>query len=770
MADESTSSESGEREQLPTLGYEIESSKGTLPTDVRVHRFRMSEAVSEPYLITADIVTTELDYAFEDLVGYDARINLVRGELMRSVFGIVTAIDWLGVSGDHLMLRLTIRPALALLDQQVHTRMFQDLSVLDIVDEILAQELAVYEREYDPGSVKRGSSTREYCTQYRESNLAFVSRLLEEEGISYVFHHDEELGAEQLVLIDAVEQLVSSANLDGSDLFPMVVHNPSEADRESIQAIEWRRRVTSTGVLRRDFDWRTPTDLLSAESSQSDAHGRTRRVYLHGGRRYFSDDLAERAADHAAAQARLGARGLGRGNATGFHAGLKFSPDGHVLEQLDEELLLMRVEHEGHDPSALPSLESQSGAVGGYSNLFECVLASVELRPAPLTPKPQVRGPQTAIVTGPSGEEIHVDEFGRVAVQFYWDEEPPYDDTSSCWVRVAQRWAGPAWGAQFIPRVGMEVVVDFLEGNPDRPLITGCVYNGDNAPPYALPDTKTQSGIKTSSSPGGDGSNELRFEDAAGGEEIYLHAQKDWTIAVENDKRQTVGHDESLEVQNDRKKQVKHDETISVDNDETITIGHDHTEQINNDMTLTVANNQSVTVGKDHTETIGNNRTETIATNASESVGSNKTISVGAAMQLSVGGALNASVGGAAGIEVGGAIAMAVGGQASETVGENKSVEVGKELVIKAGEAGQISTGKALGITSEDALTVSATKDLSVTGEAKALIEAADEITIKCGSAKIVLKKSGDIAITGGKIDIKGSGPVNVKGAKVNNN
>jgi type VI secretion system secreted protein VgrG len=758
-----------ENDRLPALGYELESSNGTLPADVRVFRFRMTEAVSEPYTIIVDVATTDLDYEFEDLLGHDAQVNLVRGETERSVYGIVTAIDWLGISSDRMMLRLTVRPAFALLEQQVHTRMFQKLSVVDILKKVLGTELDVYTRKYEPPP-DRGTTVREYCTQYRESNLAFVSRLLEEEGISYLFRHDEGAGAEIMQLVTANKQVLATTNVDESEQFPLVVHNPDFSELESVQAIEWRRRVTSTGVLRRDYDWRDPTTLLDADADKPDARGRSRRVYLHGERRFESDDLAARVGDHKAALARPGTRGFGRGNAVHFHAGLKFSTSGHALAQLDEELILLRVEHDGYDPSALPSLESQSDALGGYSNVFECIPATLELRPTPFTPKPQTRGPQTAIVTGPSGEEIHVDEFGRICVQFYWDEKPAYDDTSSCWLRVAQSFAGPAWGAQFIPRVGMEVVVEFLEGNPDRPLVTGCVYNGTNSPPYPLPDNKTQSGIKSSSSPGGDGSNELRFEDAAGSEEVFLHAQKDWTIGVENDKNQTIGHDESLDVGNDRKKHVKHDETITVDNDESITIGHDHVEQINNDMKLTVTNNQTVTIGKDHTENIGNNRVENITTNAKETVGSNKVIVVGAAMQVSVGGALNASVGGAAAIEVGGALGFAVGGKADETVGENKTMEIGKDLVIKVGEAGQFSTGKALGITSDDAMTLSSVKDLSIAGKAKAVLEAADQITIKCGSAQIVMKKSGDITISGGKIDIKGTGPVNVKGAKVNNN
>jgi type VI secretion system secreted protein VgrG len=758
-----------ETDRLPTLGYELESGSGTLPADVRVFRFRMTEAVSEPYTIIVDVATTDLDYDFEDLLGHDAQINLLRGETERSVYGIVTAIDWLGISSDRLLLRLTVRPAFALLEQQVHTRMFQDLSVLDILESVLKTELDVYSRTYE-APADRGTTVREYCTQYRESNFAFISRLLEEEGISYLFRHDDGAGTEIMQLVSANSQAKPASNVDDSDQFPLVVHNPDFAELESVQAIEWRRRVTSTGVMRRDYDWRQPVSLLMANTDVPDARGRSRRVYLHGERRFVSDDLAARVGDHKAALARPGTRGFGRGNATHFHAGLTFTTSGHVLAQLDEALLLLRVEHEGYDPTAMPSLESQSDAHGGYSNVFECIPAALELRPTPLTPKPQTRGPQTAIVTGPGGEEIHVDEFGRIAVQFYWDEKPAYDDTSSCWIRVAQSFAGPAWGAQFIPRVGMEVVVEFLEGNPDRPLVTGCVYNGSNTPPYPLPDSKTQSGIKTSSSPGGDGSNELRFEDAAGSEEVFLHAQKDWTIAVENDKTQTVGHDESLTVDNDRKKHVKHDETINVDNDEKITIGHDHVEQINNDMLLTVSNNQTVSVGNDHNESIGNNRTETVATNAKETVGSNKVLNVGAVMQVSVGGALNASVGGAAAIEVGGALGFAVAGKAVETVGESKSMEIGKDLVIKVGEAGQFATGKALGITSDDAMTLSSVKDLSIAGKAKAMLEAADQITIKCGEAQIVLKKSGDITISGGKIDIKGSKPVSIKGAKVNNN
>jgi type VI secretion system secreted protein VgrG len=333
-------------EHLPTIGFEFESSTGTLPADLRVHRFRMSEAVSEPYAISLDLVTNEVDFAFEELLGHDAKVNLIRGEIERPVFGVVTAIDWLGISGGHLMLRLTVSPALALLDQQVHTRMFQDMSVLDILGQVLGTELGIYERSCEHGSVARGSSPRDYCVQYRESNLAFVSRLLEEEGIAYVFEHSEDEGKEILQLIDAPDQLKSARNIDDTDVFPIIIHNPDQADTESVQAIEWRRRLTSTGVLRRDFDWNTPTTLLSSESDTPDALGRTRRVYMHGQRRFTRDDLAERAADRKAALLLPGTRGFGRGNATDFHAGLKINVDGHeLLERLTDRQLAQQLLH-----------------------------------------------------------------------------------------------------------------------------------------------------------------------------------------------------------------------------------------------------------------------------------------------------------------------------------------------------------------------------------------------------------------------------------------
>jgi type VI secretion system secreted protein VgrG len=757
--------------RLPQVGYLLRCTDGPATDDWRVIRFRMHEAICEPYQLHVDVATSDVDAEFEDLVGASVEFEIQRGELSRVVMGVIAGVEWLGVAQrGYLQLRLDIRPAFALLDQRIDSRLWQDKSALEIIDEVLQSALGDYSRTYSAGDVSRGQTPRTYCTQYRESDLAFVTRLLEEEGISYHFVHNLDKGHEVLTFYDANNQLEAALNVDESEIFPLVIHNPDEVDVESVQGVEWRRKLTSTDVLRRDFDWMTPTELLSAESGEADARGRKRRTYVHGQRRFQSDELAQRAGDRKAGEVLPGTRGFGRSNACDLRAGRTLVIEGHELPALGEDLVVVRVEHEGIDPSAMPASESASSLAGGYRNLFECVPASLEQRPTPRTPKPRVHGPQTAIVCGASGEEIDCDEHGRIRVQFHWQETPTYDESSSCWVRVAQSWAGPSWGSQFIPRIGMEVVVEFLEGNPDRPLVTGCVYNGNNAPPFALPGDKTQSGIRTNSSPGGGGSNELRFEDAAGSEEIYLHGQKDWTIAIENDKNQTVGHDETLAVGNDRSKTVGHDEAISIGNNQTISVGVDETETIGSNLTLTVGSNQTVTIGSNQTVSVGANRSETIGASASETVAIAKAITVGAAMQVTVGAAHNLTVGAASAEEIGGMKSVNVGVNHSDSVAGTRSIAAGKDFVVNAGKKGTIQTGAALGIMTADKLSMNSKKDMMIGSGAKALFEAKDELTIKCGSAQITLKKNGDITIKGKKITIDGSGDIVMKGSKITQN
>jgi len=575
---------------LPTAAYELTLSDEACPWVVT--RVFLSERLNRTYRLVVD-AEADSDANTDALLGCDAIVRLVRGEqILRVVCGVVARVDYSGVVDDHMIARFEIVPAFELLRQRVHSQIWQDATVQAITAEVLDAGLGAYGRSLDPGSTSRGQDTRDYCTQYRESDFDYVTRLLEEEGISYEFIHDEESGLETLTLRDANDQYAKLENLDGSDEVPIIATQPDLADVESIQALEWSNELSSTGTLRRDYDWITPRNLLTEAATGTDARGRDRRVYAHGRRRYIVDDLGDQAGDLKHAHTIRGKLARGRSNCMAMRPGLRFSLSGSEREDLEQEYLITAVTHSGgHNYTAQSSGEFETQ----YGNEFECVPVGAVVRPDALAPKPRVHGPQTAIVTGPDGEEIHTDQHGRIQVQFYWEEEPSYTAGSSCWVRVAQSWAGLGWGTQFIPRIGMEVMVEFLEGNPDRPLCTGCVYNGEYPPPFAVPDNKTQTGWRTNSSPGGNGFNELRFEDAKGEEHIYIHGQKDWIVEIENDHRETIGHDQYQEIGNDQQNVIKHDQTEEVGNDRTESIGNNVSESVGKLRTVTSGDNMSFT-------------------------------------------------------------------------------------------------------------------------------------------------------------------------------
>src|SRR5690606_2495811 len=393
---------------------------------------------------------------------------------------------------------------------------------------------------------------------------------------------------------------------------------------------------------------------------------------------------------------------------------------------------------------SLGDYESADGEGLQYECLFEAIDSKIPYRSAVVTPKPTVQGPQTAIVVGKSGEEIWTDEYGRVKVQFHWDRYGKADENSSCWVRVAQVWAGTQWGGMHIPRIGQEVIVDFIEGDPDRPIVTGRVYNADNMPPYGLPDNKTQSGLKSRSSKGGtrDNFNEIRFEDKKGEEEMYLHAEKNQTIVVENDKTESVGndntesigHDEKIDVGNNRDKTVGVNQTEKIGSNKTITVGADHTE--------TIGANKKLQVGANHTESIGGNMTQNVGGNKAETIAVGKALTIGGGYQVAVGGAMNQTIGGSKSEQVAGSKSERVGGSRSATIGDDSSESVGKSK--------SVSAGKEMSLTSGD--------NFSISGGKKGTITIADELTIKCGKATITMKKNGDILINGKKIQVKASG------------
>jgi type VI secretion system secreted protein VgrG len=343
--------------------------------------------------------------------------------------------------------------------------------------------------------------------------------------------------------------------------------------------------------------------------------------------------------------------------------------------------------------------------------------SQLQFRMPRTTPKPRIEGPQTAVVVGPGGDEIYTDKLGRVKVQFDWDRLGGSDQKSSIWVRVAQVWAGKQWGAIHIPRIGHEVIVEFLDGDPDRPIITGRVYNTDNMPPYPLPDKKTISGIKSRSSKGGSASNfnELSFEDEKGNELVYLQAELNMGILVKNDEKRKVGHD--------REKHVVHDEKTNVDGNRTETVGEDET--------ITIHGSRKETVDGDEKITITGSRKETVSTDESVTINGSRTENVGKGEDVTITGNRK----------------LTVTKDATDTVQGARTVNIGKSETVT------VSKGRKQNVTGDDQLQV--TKKL--------LVDGGEEIMLKSGSASITLKKDGTIIIKGKDVTVQGSGKINVK-------
>jgi type VI secretion system secreted protein VgrG len=419
----------------------------------------------------------------------------------------------------------------------------------------------------------------------------------------------------------------------------------------------------------------------------------------------------------------------GSGTCRAFTPGYKFDLAGHS-PQMDKCYVLIEVQHMASVGESYSDFNSRGDTEESYSNHFTCMPFDVPFRPPRVTPKPTVQGPQTAIVVGRSGEEIFTDKYGRVKVQFHWDREGKRNENSSCWIRVSHPWAGKGWGAISIPRIGQEVIVDFLEGDPDQPIITGRVYNAEQMPPYGLPAGQVVSGIKSNSTKGGGGYNEFIMDDTKGKELIRVHGQYDMDSTIENDLREHVLHDRSRDVTNN--------ETIAIGSNRTETVGGNETLTVSKNRTETVLGNETLSVAQNRTRTVTQNELVTVILTRTHNVGVNEMINVGAAQEVTVGGAQ----------------AITVGLERAVTVGLNQDVNIGKNLSENIGNNHQEDVGdnRTTSVGTDDTLQVG--KNL--------IIDAGDQIVIKTGDASIIMKKDGTITIQGKDITIKGSGKINI--------
>ncbi len=523
------------------------------------------ESMSGLFEYNLELISEDHDIDLDQVLGKKMSVCslLTHEERKRYFDGHVTQFCYQESRGRYASYRATLSPWLWFLKLKSGCRIFQNQSVPDIVQSIFRDSGFTDFENRLSGSYP----SRDYCVQYRETEFDFVSRLMEEEGIYYYFKHD-----------DAKHMLVLTDSLSGHDLIEgyeqVPYYPPGNEDRRSRDNIShWRfvKEARSGEVTLRDFNFKKPKANLEAASRNPFDHSHADfEMYDYPGRyqenadgeKYTRIRLEEIQAQYH--------RAVGQGNVGGFHCGGLFELTQYPRQDQNKRYLIVST----RNILVVEDYEATSAAM--TQSPCRCEFTAIEeerpFRPARVTPKPFVQGPQTAVVTGPKGEEIYPDEHGRVKVQFHWDREGKHDENSSCWIRVSHPWAGSSWGGIHTPRIGQEVIVDFIEGDPDCPIITGRVYNGDNKPPYPLPGKKEISGVKSNSSKGGGGYNEFVMDDSKGEELIRLHGQHDMESTIENDLTEKV--------LNDRKREVTKNETI--------TIGKDLTENVDGKATQKV--------------------------------------------------------------------------------------------------------------------------------------------------------------------------------------
>ncbi len=493
----------------------------------------------------------------------------------------------------------TIVPDVWVLTQISQSRIFQQLSVPDILKKLFDG----YEVDWQ---VTGNYKERNYCVQYRETDFAFASRLMEEEGIYYYFEHTEE--GHKMIVADTPQ---SHLDLPSKNEIPYMIDVSDEEDFiSSIGTWKLDYQLQTGKVTLWDFNFQLPQKKLDAEQpsivnvggnqdmEMYDFPGGYSRKYdginKSGGKQQAELNYVETDKDQTAKtrMQELDARYKtfsGLSDCCALTPGYRFKLFNHPNKDFN---VLHTITNVTHQVEQSPDYVSDEEVGDAYGNSFSCITQTTPFRPPRLTPKPIIQGSQTAFVVGPQGEEIFTDEYGRVKVQFHWDREGQIDLNSSCWVRVGQAWAGNKWGMMFIPRIGMEVIVDFLEGDPDQPIIRGCVYNAQAMPPYKLPDEKTKMTIKSDSSPGGQGFNEFRFEDKKDSEQIFVHGEKDMDVRIKNDRREWIGNDEHLI--------VKHNRRESIGDDTHLTVGGDQVEKVGGTHHLKVEGEQRIEITGNH--------------------------------------------------------------------------------------------------------------------------------------------------------------------------
>ena len=696
-------------------------------------RLKGKEELSSLYEFRLELKSKKSDIDTQSLIGEACSVACEAGSgVIRYFSGLVASAVSRGRAGDHWLYELRIAPKLYYASHRADFRIFQNQAVQAIADQILQQNAINYEWR-----LKNSYKTWEYIVQYGETDLAFLLRLLGHEGIYFWFEHSQ--GGEKLILGDHFSTHVP---FGGYERIPYYPPDVSRADEDHFHA--WRAsRVPGPGRhVHTDYDFKHPASDLKTESNDPRGHlfdqyeifaypGAYTEAEQQHGQEYAAVRLQER-------QVKQDTIVL-KGSVRGVIPGCCFTLKKHPVEKQNREFLITKAKYHARNND----YESAGSAPQPQEAFFHVKASAMPIERQYSTPRdkfsmPRAHGPDTAVVVGPSGSEIHTDEYGRVKVHFHWDRTGQKDGSDSCWIRVAHPWAGSNFGSIHIPRVGQEVIIGYEHGDPQRPLVIGRVYNAKQMPPWDLPSNKTQSGILTRSSPQGSSSNAnaLRFEDAKGKEEVWLHAEKDQRIEVENNETHSVGHD--------RAKTIGNDETTNVTNNRTETVGGNET--------ITIHQNRTKTVDGNETATVNQNKAETIAIASVQNVGAGRMDNVGAAYDLNVGGAQINNIGGLYDLNVGLAMVTAVALSQTNKIGKNQTTSVGNSITVTAGDNIALGCGEGssyIGMDSGGNITLAADSN----------------ITLVCGASRIEMDSEGKITISGTEVNVNATGSVSSNAA-----
>jgi type VI secretion system secreted protein VgrG len=569
--------------------------------DLLLDSFVGTERVSGPFRFVLRVLTSNPNVDIQSLLSKAVVLSIpLNSESERDIHGNICRMKLLKVGADSMAAyEIEMVPWFWFLNLFHDCRIFQNKSVPDIVQQVF-QDRGFSDFK---SSLQGTYSPRDYCVQYRETDFNFVSRLLEEEGIFYFFEHTQ--SEHTLVLADDKSTFAACPNQAQT-----VAFSPSTGgllDDPVVYAMEAEYSVQIGTASLTDYDFTKPNSSLFATlASQQKGE-----VYDYPGK-YSTKDDGSRYARIRLEELEVGISTVrGESSVMTFQSGYTMTLSGHSRDSANIEYTLLMVEHSGKNAS----YQSGNPAPFEYKNRFEAIPNSVQFRPARRARKPVVEGTQTAVVVGKSGEEIWTDQYGRVIVQFFWDRIGTSNENSSCFIRVAQGWAGKQWGYICIPRIGQEVIVSFLEGDPDRPIITGSVYNAEQMPPYTLPDNQTQSTWKSMSSKGGGGFNELRFEDKKGSEQMFIHGEKDMDMRIKNDRREWIGEDRHLVVVRDKLEKTGRDSHLDLTRDHIEKIGRDHHLTISGKEAIAITGSHSLSVTGDVIEEFKGNHSSQVTQN-----------------------------------------------------------------------------------------------------------------------------------------------------------